>query len=118
MARPKLNIDVEEVRKLAEIGCNTVEMGHFFSCDPQTITNRFSDILKKSSAKLKMSLRRVQINAALKGNITMMIWLGKQLLDQCERQQVVLSKIPDDVFLEEAKRRLTITDSGSEVKSE
>lgn len=53
-----------------------------------------------------MSLRRWQLEAAKKGNVVMMIWLGKQMLGQIERSQLDLGKIPDEVFLEEAKRRL------------
>ncbi|WP_395175061.1 hypothetical protein [Roseibium alexandrii] len=36
----------------------------------------------------KASLRRMQFSAAEKGNATMLIWLGKQLLGQSDRQEI------------------------------
>jgi DNA-binding response OmpR family regulator len=39
-------------------------------------------------ARLKVSLRRQQIEAAKKRNPTMLIWLGKQLLEQRDKIEV------------------------------
>ena len=50
-----------------------------------------------------LSLRRAQIRAALDGNPTMLIWLGKQMLGQkepIERKEVIL-KDPGNMTLEE-----------------
>lgn len=106
MARPKLNINAEEVRKLAELGCKLDEMAAFFNCDRNTLANRFSAEISKGKANLKLSLRRWQIQAAQKGNVVMMIWLGKQMLDQVERTQIDITKIDNETFMKEAQRRL------------
>ncbi len=42
----------------------------------------FSDAFKKFSANGRMSLRREQFRKAMSGDRTMLIWLGKQHLDQ------------------------------------
>jgi hypothetical protein len=42
----------------------------------------FDTIHEKYSDRGKISLRRAQIKAAEAGNAAMLIWLGKQLLDQ------------------------------------
>ena len=42
----------------------------------------FSDAFKKFSANGRMSLRREQFKKAMDGDRTMLIWLGKQHLDQ------------------------------------
>lgn len=42
----------------------------------------FSDAFKKFSANGRMSLRREQFRKAIDGDRTMLIWLGKQYLDQ------------------------------------
>lgn len=43
---------------------------------------------RKAQALLKASLRRRQINVAMTGNVTILIWLGKQQLAQRDRQEV------------------------------
>lgn len=67
--------------------------------------------MDKGRTNLKMSLRQMQLKAAQNGNVAMMIWLGKQLLHQVDRSVIDIAKVPDEVFIEEAKRRLG---SGSE----
>jgi hypothetical protein len=42
---------------------------------------------------LKMKLRRRQIRAALDGNITMLIWLGKQYPGQREQNYVDIADV-------------------------
>jgi hypothetical protein len=54
-----------------------------------------------------MSLRQWQLKKAKEGNVVMLIWLGKQMLGQQDKTQLVLSKIPDDLLVAEAQRRLT-----------
>lgn len=115
MARPKANIDPEEVYKLAAIGATVDEMADFFKCDKGTLYNRFSTEMDKGRADLRLSLRQMQLKAARGGNIVMMIWLGKQMLGQIDRAQLDVAKIPDDIFIEEAKKRLK---SGSDEPSD
>lgn len=45
----------------------------------------FQEWYKKHSAPGRKSLRQMQMKAAKKGNIGMMIWLGKQELEQSEK---------------------------------
>jgi hypothetical protein len=82
MARPELEIDGNLVEKLASIGCKTTEIADFVGCSTDTLDRRFAEQLAKGRASLKMSLRRWQLDAARKGNASMLIWLGKQLLGQ------------------------------------
>ena len=82
MARPKKDINEDQVLKLARIGCTYQEMADFFSCDKSTLRNRFSDLIKEGHSEVKQSIRRAQIEVALKGNASMLIWLGKQVLGQ------------------------------------
>lgn len=88
MARPKANIEPREVEKLAAIGATVQEMADFFMCDPKTLHNRFSVEMDKGRANMKLSLRQLQMTAARNGNITMMIWLGKQILKQTDKQEL------------------------------
>jgi hypothetical protein len=85
MARPRKRIDPEIVERLAMIGCTTAEIASVCECSSDTLERRFAAILRKGREKGKSSLRLMQWKAAESGNVTMMIWLGKQLLGQRER---------------------------------
>lgn len=85
MARPKLNIDPNLVEELAGIGCKNKEIAVIVGCSTDTLEGRFSAELEKGREHLKMSLRRWQLEAAKKGNVVMLIWLGKQMLQQTDK---------------------------------
>lgn len=89
MARPKLKIDPKLVQDLAALGCKTSEIAVVVGCSPDTLDGRFSAELAKGRENLKISLRRWQLEAAKKGNVAMLIWLGKQMLGQTEKVEQV-----------------------------
>ena len=86
--RKLLDIDAKEVEKLASFGCTNVEIAAFFDCDESTIRKRFSDIIARGYQNGKIRLRKKQIETALRGNVKMLIWLGKQMLDQSDKQSI------------------------------
>ena len=88
MARPRLEIDVDLVEKLAVIHCTNTEIAAVVGCGEATIRRRFGGIVTKGREQGKMTLRRKQYEAAMGGNITMMIWLGKQILHQSDKAEV------------------------------
>jgi len=94
--RPVKEINKDQLLKLAQLGCKTVELADFFDVSVDTLDNNYSDILLKGRAELKMSLRQWQLSAAKKGNATMLVWLGKQMLSQT------------DVIDQDANNNLTI----------
>lgn len=81
----KIEIDRDLLIKLASIGCTTEEMGKFFGCSGATIRNRFSTLVHQVKAQSKARLRQAQFDLAIeKQDKTMLIWLGKQFLNQTE----------------------------------
>ena len=90
MGSPKIHVDWEQFDSLCEIQCTLQEIASFFRCSEDTIEHRvkekfectFSELWKKKSAGGRSSLRRKQFQVALKGNVSMLIWLGKQYLYQ------------------------------------
>lgn len=88
--RKLLDIDEEEVRRMADAGCNDTEIADFFGCAHSTIARRFAQILVKSRVTIKQSLRRKQLEMALDGDKTMLIWLGKQMLEQRDSPAVAI----------------------------
>ena len=92
MGRPKIEIDQEEFEKLCGLFCTLEDIAAFFNCSPDTIERwckrtykeTFADIYKKKSQIGRTSLRRWQMQAAAKGNTSMLIFLGKNYLGQCD----------------------------------
>jgi hypothetical protein len=74
----------EDVYKLAAMGCSDREISRWFDVNEDTLRNNFAEIIAKGREELKQSLRRAQIKLALGGNATMLIWLGKNILNQQE----------------------------------
>ena len=86
MARPKkYKIDTKEVVKLASYGCTNIEIGDFFGCSPDLIEKSYSEFLTKGRADAKIRLRQLQWKSAEKGNVSMLIFLGKNILGQQDR---------------------------------
>lgn len=99
--RPKKELDHEEMEKLAALHCTQEEVAGWFGVSIDTVTARckdwgyegFPDFFKRHSAKGKVSLRRHQFEVAKKGNCGMLIWLGKQYLNQNDTVDLTDSNI-------------------------
>ena len=88
MARPKkYDIDTEKVEQLAGFGCTNTEIASFFGCSENTIRRSYGEFLAKGRDKGKIRLRQLQWRAAERGNTSMLIWLGKQVLGQSEKTE-------------------------------
>jgi hypothetical protein len=90
MARPPIDIDAGEVYKLAKLHASNKEIADWFGCSTDTIERRFAAELAKGRSEGRLNLRRMQWASAVKGNVAMQIWLGKQVLGQIDQP------IPDD----------------------
>ena len=90
VGRPKLDIDPEQVTRLARLHCTMNEMASFFGCHIETLRDNFSNEIDKGRSEGNISLRRKQWQMAVeKGNVVMLIWLGKQMLGQ--RNEIIES---------------------------
>ena len=86
MARPKkYNIDTEEVAKLASNGCTNKEIADFFGCSADLLEKSYSEFLRKGKVDVKIRLRQLQWASAENGNVTMQIFLGKNMLGQQDK---------------------------------
>lgn len=88
MPRKKLDIDPNQVQLLASAFCTNEEIAAKLGCSPDTLTRRFADPLKRGRDSAKASLRAKQFQLAMKGNVTLLIWLGKQYLGQRDKADV------------------------------
>jgi hypothetical protein len=82
--RKPVEIDLEQVEKLASLQCTDQELAAFFRCTPRTIEKRrkepaFKEAIERGRAMGRISVRRSQMKLLEAGNATMGVWLGKQL---------------------------------------
>lgn len=107
VGRPRFEFDLKQVQALATIQCTDDELGAVLGCSTDTIGRRkqedpdFAEALKRGKEQGKVSLRRLQWKAAQNGNITMLIWLGKQFLGQRDRME------------QESSLKVALEDAGS-----
>jgi len=108
MGRPLKKIDENLVEKLAKVGCSNESIAIQCDCSVDTLTNRFSELLSKSRENLRTTLRMWQLEAARKGNVTMQIWLGKQLLGQSDKIEQKINEEGDGfkILIEDYGKKL------------
>jgi len=96
--RPLKEIDQTQFEKLCGLQCTIEEFCCYFDCDDMTLDRwckrtygkRFSEVFKLKRGVGKTSLRRKQFEVALAGNPTMLIWLGRNYLDQTDKLDVTV----------------------------
>lgn len=82
VGRNKIIVPPEEVEHQASLGCTDREIAAYFDVHENTLRYNFKEFLTKGRHALKTSLRQAQLRVALEGNPTMLIWLGKNMLQQ------------------------------------
>ena len=125
MARPKKPIDFNLVDKLLMIQCTGEEIAACLNIDYDTLEARVKQLFKMSFSDYsvlkraggKASLRRMQWKKAESGDSTMLIFLGKNYLNQSDKNIVenietrILKKEDVDKYLaqiEEKEKRKVI----------
>ena len=77
---------------LAKYGATQDEIARELDIDTDTLRNHTElyENWKIGVGQIKVHLRRVQMEKALAGNVPMLIWLGKQMLGQRDKQEVAM----------------------------
>ena len=96
VGRPKTEINLEELQKLCTLNCTMPEIASFFNIPLITLEDRFKNdtdvrtAIENGRNKGKLSVRRKQLQIMDEtNNATMAIWLGKQLLGQRDKHDIV-----------------------------
>lgn len=93
--RPYKEISQETFEGLCRIQCTELEICDVLGVTDKTLAGwcqrtygkRFSEVYKEKRVPGLVSLRRWQFDAAEAGNITMLVWLGKQCLGQRDKPE-------------------------------
>ena len=106
--RPFKQLDAHKIEQMAMVGCSNEEIGLILGCSADTLANNYSEAIKEGKAKRNYNLRKLQYEAAKRGNVAMMIWLGKQWLGQKERPELEDAADPLRELLAEYRKRYEI----------
>ena len=95
MARPKANIDWHKVDNLLKAQCDGVGIAGILGIHPNTLylaveeefKISFSEYSAQKRSDGKELLRGKQFQMAVEGDKTMLVWLGKQYLDQKDKTE-------------------------------
>ena len=90
MGRKKLIIDPEQIRSLARLGCTWDEIAAVLQIARGTFSARmkekkYRDAYEQGGAEGDVSIRRAQYDSAMRGKTGMLVWLGKNRLNQTDR---------------------------------
>lgn len=91
-------IDKQDLEKLLLIYMSVEEAANWFDVSVMTLTRfikrhykcNFVEFRDKRFVRTRVSIKRKQIEKALTGDNTMLIWVGKQYLDQKDQQESVV----------------------------
>jgi hypothetical protein len=96
MGRPKVKIDWDEVGEMLRCGADVRSIAVSLGISPDTLYVRskrdnkldFSAFSQQKRAAGNDLLRRKQFEIAMSGNVSMLIWLGKNRLGQTDKQAI------------------------------
>lgn len=105
MARPKIKIDLDVLEKLCSVMCTDEELAAVFKCSAKTIQNRkknkkFLEAMERGKGVAKANLRKKQFSKAMNGDTKMLIWLGKQYLEQEDKRTIDSDDLMTPLVLE------------------
>ena len=112
IGRPKFVIEYDMVKELARCACTVQEIASYLGCSTDTLERdaHFKEVYQEGLHHCRRSLRRVQYEAAMDGDRTMLVWLGKQLLGQKEKQEtdMTIQGGPEPIKLQDVRNRIKI----------
>jgi len=102
MARPKTIIDWTKVNKYLQAQCNGTGIAGLLGIHPntlyeackQTFNISFSEYSEQKKSEGKELLRGKQFQVAMEGDKTMLVWLGKQYLEQKDKSDLTSDDKP------------------------
>lgn len=94
--RKKIKIDDNVLETMLQYGATCLDCSDRFNCSEDTIVRyikrkhglNFAEYSNKRMATVRLKLREKQIQTALSGNITMLIFLGKNMLGQSDQVNI------------------------------
>jgi hypothetical protein len=94
--RPHKPFDWDKLNAILQYGANLSDASEIMGVSEDTILRRikkehgmeYATYKNKKMGKVRIGLLRKQVEVAMSGNVSMLIWLGKQHLDQKDKQEI------------------------------
>jgi hypothetical protein len=84
--RPFKPVNEQSIIECAKVLCTMAEISSICGLSVDTLEKNYAEVIKQAQEHGRESLRRMQYKTAMEGNVTMLIWLGKQWLGQRDKQ--------------------------------
>ena len=85
---PPKEVNAGMLTMLAMKGNTQEDCAAILGCSVDTIQRNYRNAYEIGLQKCCASLRRKQVNMAMDGNVTMLVWLGKNMLGQRDRHEL------------------------------
>lgn len=122
MGRPKAEIDWDFLDKIAQFPLKQEDITWLIGVSLDTLVKgvkerygcSFSEFLNKRASKTRLMIHQKQFELAIKGNVALLIWLGKNYLGQVDNPLVIETKHMKDI--EAGNKRLLLERSREAIK--
>lgn len=99
VGRPRVEIDWSKLDGMLMYGATCLEVANELDCAEDTVVRHikekhgvnFKDYREKKMGSIRLRLRQKQIRMALDGNVALLIFLGKNLLGQSDKQETTFA---------------------------
>ncbi|HDZ38704.1 MAG TPA: hypothetical protein ENH62_10520 [Marinobacter sp.] len=91
VGRPKRKFTEAQVRRMGDLafaGCQNNTIATIMEIPKETLVVNFGHLLTKKRCERKLKLRREQNKATKAGVPSMLIWMGKQTLEQVDKAEL------------------------------
>jgi Asp-tRNA(Asn)/Glu-tRNA(Gln) amidotransferase A subunit family amidase len=93
MARPKKPFDWSKLDAILQYGACLADCADIMDVSEDTVERqikkehnlRFAEYRLKKMSKMRVGILKKQVEVAMSGNVTMLIWVGKQYLGQVDK---------------------------------
>lgn len=95
VTKPKFDLDWEQLDKLCQFPHRHEDIAFILGCSVDTLESRIrekydetiSEYHEKRKSRIRISVLQKQYEVAMRGNVTMLIWLGKNMLGQADHKE-------------------------------
>lgn len=87
-SRKPVYLNEKQLIKMGQLGLSNRVIAFISGCDEKTIRNKYADVIEKGRSQLVRKINTKLIELALKGNITAIIWAGKQFCGHSDTLQI------------------------------
>lgn len=104
--RPRKQVDLDLLEKLAAKQWSDREIAATLNVSVDTLHRHFAEHIEKGRQSGQAKLRDLQWKRALEGSDRVLLHMSAHYLGQNQKLELAVEKIPDEILIQEAQRRL------------